>query len=213
MSSAIEVHTGRFVDPLNIRPEDIEIADIAHALAMQCRFSGHTKRHYSVAEHSVLVAQAVELKWFQQEALGENWLVNPEVGERTCYGMTKKTLLRQALLHDATEAYCVDLPLPLKRAPELAAFKVVEERIWAAVAAKYDVPVELHPWIKEADRRMCSTEKLALLSDYVSEWEWGEFMRLYPPYTPAEFQPDLDYEITPRQARKRFYDFWDRVAP
>lgn len=81
----IHTYTGRrfFVD--DIRPEDIHVADIAHALAFQCRFNGHTPHYYSVAQHSCLVAHHVA----KSEQL---W----------------------ALLHDAGEAYVPDVPRPFK---------------------------------------------------------------------------------------------------
>ena len=43
--------------PLLPNPDDILLADIAHALAHQCRFGGHASKFYSVAEHSVHVSQ------------------------------------------------------------------------------------------------------------------------------------------------------------
>ena len=70
-------------DPL---PADVRIVDIAHALAYQCRYTGHCRRFFSVAEHSVLVSE----------------IVHPE------HALT-------ALMHDAPEAYCHDISGPLKR--------------------------------------------------------------------------------------------------
>lgn len=64
----------------------IKIEDIAHSLAMQCRFNGHTKSFYSVAQHSVWVAERVPVK--QKKA---------------------------ALLHDGSEAYLSDIPSPIKK--------------------------------------------------------------------------------------------------
>jgi hypothetical protein len=81
----IETYTGRQFWPLDPRVEDIDIEDIAHALAMKCRYGGHTKWFYSVAQHSVLVAENVA---------PENRLA--------------------ALLHDASEAYLADVPRPVK---------------------------------------------------------------------------------------------------
>jgi hypothetical protein len=77
--------TGKKFWPIDPRPEDICIEDIAHALSMMCRFNGHCKKFYSVAEHSVLVSRAV-----------------PE--EYALWG----------LLHDAPEAYIADIVKPAK---------------------------------------------------------------------------------------------------
>lgn len=71
--------------PLDPRHDEINIQDIAHALSMACRFSGHCLRFYSVAEHSVHVAEAA-----------------PD-------GMKLV-----ALLHDASEAYLADVIRPIK---------------------------------------------------------------------------------------------------
>lgn len=73
--------TGRRIDTLAPDPCEIEIDDIAHSLAQQCRFLGHTDGFYSVAQHSVLVSGFVP----DRDAL---W----------------------GLLHDAAEAYVCDLP-------------------------------------------------------------------------------------------------------
>jgi uncharacterized protein len=85
-ANEITTATGREVNPLALRVEDIDIRDIAHALALTCRFNGHCRMFYSVAEHSVLVSN----------------LCPPEFA-------------LEALLHDASEAYLGDVPTPLKR--------------------------------------------------------------------------------------------------
>lgn len=53
----IQTYTGRVFWPLDPHPKDFCIEDIAHALSRICRFAGHTKRFYSVAQHSVFVAR------------------------------------------------------------------------------------------------------------------------------------------------------------
>lgn len=80
----IETYTGRKFDVLNPQSEDISIIDIAHALSMMCRFSGHCKRFYSVSQHSVLVSL--------NSPGYELW----------------------GLLHDASEAYLSDIVSPVK---------------------------------------------------------------------------------------------------
>jgi hypothetical protein len=57
----IVTYTGKKVYPLNPDPETICIEDIAHSLAQKCRFSGHTKVFYSVAQHSIIVANLCSL--------------------------------------------------------------------------------------------------------------------------------------------------------
>lgn len=82
----MQTFTGRAFFPLKLERNDINRYDIAHSLAMQCRYNGHTSRFYSVAEHSVLMSQWVP----EEDAL---W----------------------ALLHDAPETYIGDMIRPLKR--------------------------------------------------------------------------------------------------
>lgn len=83
--SWIQTYTGKKFDLLNPSLDAICIEDIAHALSNICRFTGHTDRFYSVAEHSVLVSRNVPSEF----AL-------------------------EALMHDAAEAYIGDLSTPLK---------------------------------------------------------------------------------------------------
>lgn len=84
--SWIQTYTGRKFDLLDPQPDMICIEDIAHALSNVCRYTGHCKEFYSVAQHSVYVSGNVA----QQHKL-------------------------QALLHDATEAYVTDVSRPLKQ--------------------------------------------------------------------------------------------------
>lgn len=84
-TNKIRTFTGIYIDPLNPEPDQIHIEDIAHALSHICRFNGHTKEFYSVANHSIWVAAHC-----------------PE------------ELRLQALLHDASEAYLCDIPKPFK---------------------------------------------------------------------------------------------------
>lgn len=81
----MQTYTGQQFYPMDPRVEDINHIDIAHSLSMQCRYNGHVKQFYSVAEHCVIISHLVEPK----HAL---W----------------------ALLHDSTEAYVGDVISPLK---------------------------------------------------------------------------------------------------
>ena len=83
----IETYTGkRFYLAHDDNEDQIDIIDIGHALGMNCRYNGHCRSFYSVAEHSVLMS----------------YLVSPENA-------------MQALLHDSTEAYLSDICRPFKK--------------------------------------------------------------------------------------------------
>lgn len=87
-------HTGQMIDAFDLQPEQVRIEDIAHSLSMQCRFMGHCAYHYSVAQHSMLVADIIHerhLAW------------------------NKPHIVLAGLLHDAHEAYTGDVSTPLKR--------------------------------------------------------------------------------------------------
>jgi hypothetical protein len=134
----ITTHSGRQLDPLAPRIEDIHIWDIAHSLAHLCRFAGHTHQFYSVAEHSVRVS----------------FLVDERAG-------------LHALLHDATEAYLVDVPTPLKAL--LPQYREIEKRLNATICAAFDIePDTYKEEVKKADLEMCAAEvrDLMPIGDY-----------------------------------------------
>src|SRR5690606_4110631 len=99
----IRTFTGIYVDVFDPTPEMICIEDIAHALAHQCRFAGHVKRFYSVAQHSVMCSRMVD-RLYQMEAL----------------------------LHDASEAYLLDIPKPIKE--KIVGYKEMEDRMMGLIA-------------------------------------------------------------------------------
>ena len=137
-SPHIRTFSGRLVNPLDLQPEDIIIEDIAHALSHQCRFTGHTRDFYSVAEHTL----------------------------RGC-NMLAVEHRKQFLLHDAAEAYLLDLPAPLKNNSELGTcFKDLEEKIKFSIYTKFGVPTEEHAEVQRIDKRMCEIEKASLMNGH-----------------------------------------------
>lgn len=155
-------------------PEDsvIDIDDIAHALANQCRWSGHTTMFYSVAQHSVLAAQNVEAGWEFE-----------------------------ALMHDAAEAYFVDLPTPLKAL--LPAYKEMQKKTEKYLAEFYDLPFPMSEEVKTADRRMLVTEWNQLFTKTsIGLWVLGDKFK----------QPAYDIKLvpwSPRRAEEEFLNAFD----
>jgi len=137
-------YTGRKFWPMDPRPEDIDILDVAHALSNLCRFGGHCHRFYSVAQHSVHVSQICPAG----HALA-------------------------GLLHDASEAYLVDVPRPIKRAPGMADYRYAEARVMLAVCSHFGVDHDsmFHADVKKADDSMLAAEARDLMgAGAVSQW-------------------------------------------
>lgn len=133
-AGCIRTFTGRYVNPLALRARDIEIRDIAHHLSLICRYTGACPRHYSVAQHSVLVAHRLH-----------------------GYG---RTMQLAGLLHDAAEAYFNDIASPVKRDPRMAWYADLEHRSTQLVFAVYGLEPGLlnAPAIKDADNSIFQQE-------------------------------------------------------
>jgi hypothetical protein len=149
----LQTHRGLawMADAPEVYPYDVE--EIAHALSNLCRFAGHTREFYSVAQHSVVVARAIY----------DNYEGRPDAA-----------LLRAALLHDAAEAFCIDLPAPIKHMPEMAGYRALIKRTEAAIGTHFGLSLFLdHFLIKHADLVVLATEKRDLLSWSAFDSHWA----------------------------------------
>lgn len=135
--------SGRAFWPCALEPRDVELEDVAHALSNLCRFAGNTRSFYSVAQHSTLAAV----------------IVMHRTGD--------PLVAFAALMHDAPEAFLIDLPRPIKRRPELAAYLDFEELAERAVAHRFGFAPNLfaHPEVKRADDLMLSIERRDLIGE------------------------------------------------
>jgi hypothetical protein len=122
--------TGRQFWPLDPRVEDIDIRDIARALSMQCRWGGHVRVFFSVAQHCLHVSQHCP--------------VNPLAG----------------LLHDSAEAYLVDVPTPIKKnLKEYASIEHNLLAVIGVKFGLGDTLANLPPEVHEQDARALATEQ------------------------------------------------------
>lgn len=143
----IVLGNGRLVDPIDTSTVEIDLVTIAKSLANQGRWTGHTKRFYSVAQHCVIGSYYVP----PEDAL-------------------------TFLFHDATEALVADIAMPLKRRvffhveDEVKSVDAVEEALWRdVIAPKFGLPDSLPDSVREADRRMAVTEAVWVLPR--NEWD------------------------------------------
>jgi len=162
----IETYSGLYVDPLDLAPADVRLEDIAQALSNTCRYTGHCKRFYSVAEHSVRVANRVA-------DLGGDF-----------------TAERFALLHDASEAYLLDLPRPVKQQMPtyLDAEEQAQRAICAALLGGELLSEKSRKLIKQADNDLLVTEARVLMPSHGAGWGVpGEVIRFdRPGWEPLE---------------------------
>jgi len=149
----LQTVSGRFVNPLDPDLEQIDIQDITRALANTCRFGGHCRSFYSVAQHSVIVSELVEERGGDPEDVFA------------------------ALMHDAAEAYLGDMPHPLKHRSALGeAFKQAEKHLEQAINTRFNIKPGV-PEIKRADRALLATERRALSTE---DWHWPELDGVEP---------------------------------
>lgn len=132
--SEIMTYTGVLINPLRPSVDLIRIEDIAHALSNQCRFTGHTREFYSVAEHSLMVSRMVPPK----DAL---W----------------------GLLHDASEAYLSDIASPVKHTEAYTAYREAEEVLMFCIAQAFGLPTPEPPAVRIADRLALGVEARDLM--------------------------------------------------
>lgn len=163
----------------------VSIEDIAHSLSNLCRFAGHTKEFYSVAQHCVLASYQVP----EEDAF-------------------------PTLMHDSPETYVVDLPRPVKHSAGLTQYRVIEDANWLAIAEAFEIDPVLPSSVKHADARMLLTEQRDLLGRQTKPWEdkaqpydmvilriapWWKFWTSVRPWSP-------------KKAKKKFLDRFDELV-
>ena len=123
----IRTNSGLLMNVFEPTQEMICIEDIAHALGRMPRFGGHLNKHYSVAQHSIM-----------------------------CFNRAKNDEKLAALLHDASEAYMLDMPTPIKnRLPE---YKKYEHNLMLVIGKKFGFDYPMSDNLKAIDKEMLDLE-------------------------------------------------------
>lgn len=139
-------HGGWRVNPLTMTADQVSIADIAHSLSRQCRFNGHVGHFYSVARHSVWVADRIH-----------------QQGHSPLLQLT-------GLLHDAAEAYLGDMIRPLKHGALGEGYLVVEARLEAEIAKRFGLTYPWHRAVGLADNWVLMEREL---TGENARWTWS----------------------------------------
>lgn len=153
IAPVVTMVSGREVSLLHPVASDIVIEDIAHHLAMQCRWVGAVRTHYSVAQHSVCVA-----------------------------GLCPPEARLWGLLHDASEAYLGDVSTPLKQAPFMAGYRAIEAQLQRVIFHRFGLIGDPPAAVAEADHLLLVSEAQDLLARVPSGWPeaWRAPAARYP---------------------------------
>lgn len=130
----ITTFSGKRVNLVSPRPQDVCIEDIAHHQANICRFTGATRVFYSDAQHSVLVSRYCDQRFADQ-----------------------------GLLHEGGETYLNDMNSKLKRLTRLEYYRILEHRHEYAVCCALNIIHPFHKSIKIADMRVFAAERRDLM--------------------------------------------------
>lgn len=106
--------TGRVVRPWFMKPDDFCLEDIGPPLSKLCRYAGQLPSFYSVAEHCCHVLYMAKI-WKHADHI-----------------------LRACFMHDASEAYLVDIPSPVKKLLPMKPYRDAEDRLEVALGERYD---------------------------------------------------------------------------
>ena len=158
----MQTYSGHAFVIANPTPDQIFLEDIAQALSNQCRFAGHCLKYYSVAEHSVHVCNRV------QELLDIEGVTE---GQRQALAM--------ALLHDAAEAYLLDMPRPIKYEEGMEFYRELHKKTMKVILEKFGllkpdvtiITLDVVGAIRQADNEMLATEAEQIMAPHPREWD------------------------------------------
>lgn len=125
----METYTGKEVNPLHIRPQDVCLPDIARSHSMQCRFGGHVERFFSNANHCVNMAQ-----YF--------------------FDLGEYLNAKYALLHEGDEEFFGDIITPIKYLDIMTDVRVAIKKAQRAVYRSFGLKGKTPKVVKELDDKM-----------------------------------------------------------
>lgn len=157
----ISTFSGKVVNPTQLKVDDVVFDDLVHSISGLCRFNAHISDFYSVAQHSVLVAEYASSK---AETV-----------------KMKKDLKLASLCHDLSEAFIGDIPAPVKPFISICCFgenvniREYEKAATRVILKSLDL-YYLHGLIEDdngivhnADRVLCNSESFYLRGYKINE--------------------------------------------
>lgn len=192
--TAMKGRRGQFFDLRLPEANDVWLEDVVHALSNTCRFGGHTREFFSVAQHSVECAM-LSIKW---DRLGDGSML-PDWKDRAY----------ACLMHDAHEAYVGDIPSPMKSAmgDHYRNFEFpIHEAVMAAMSAGHLIE-QYKDHVKRVDYAMLYSDAVRWGMDGIIIDENGEELGAPLEWVPRDAEIYFqDHEsLLPRDASEAFY--------
>jgi len=170
--TALTTRSGRVFDLRLPSADDVAITDVVHALSNLCRFGGHTRSFFSVAQHSVECAE-----------------LSLEITDKDDPERLDKAYA--CLMHDAHEAYLLDVPSPTKHALG-DAFRLFEQPIHQAVmeaVGALELIDKHHGHVKHVDTEMLWSDAIRCGMDGVETTQSGVEIGIPRRWVPKGFVP------------------------
>ena len=209
----IQTFTGRQFYPLSPSPEQVVSDDFIHALSHICRFTGHCKKFYSVAEHSRRVADLFLLR--RHTKWNKYWNIACAYVYKWTGGRIRRNLLKNispsvldyvkyGICHDISEAYLADIARPLKIQDEYAIYRQQEAQLQGMIYEMHGLHIVEPSFLHSADYTMCNTERQELMPTPPPVQE-----RFWEQYPPLEEEQGLGW--SPATARVMFWELYDQL--
>ena len=179
MKNCIETASGKFVNLVEPTVNDIVTEDIIWPLCRMPRFAGHTLTEipYTVGQHSIYTCKLVQELFKPDNTPAHKSFAQFVGGASNFAGSVHGApveLLLKTLLHDASEAYLMDLPTPVKNLPGLKQeYEKLETRMMDVIYQKFDLSEatpEEQIIIKWADAFALSVESYHLMKSRGKDW-------------------------------------------
>lgn len=182
-SPSIQTYTGRRFFPLDPQVDDVDPLDVAHGLALKCRYTGQCEFFFSVAQHSVLMSDY--LASLEYSIVDQRW----------------------ALMHDASEAYLPDVASPLKS--HIHGFRDIEDRLLRVIGERFGLSWPKAKFISYVDDLFYWVERRVLLKDV--PWRIPPREHEAQILEMIEAVPIIHW--TPERAEQEFWERFTKLFP
>lgn len=157
----IRTFSGLYVNPLELRAQDVRLVDIAHHLSQINRYTGASPWPMPVAQHSVLVAERAAKQWDQWNH------------DQPPYYVSRRDWVAAHLFHDNGEYVFNDLASPVKRDPRMKWYRELEHQTTRMIFCCFGLDPDLLDLTKPLDDAQFFAEAHSFWKDSGEVKRWS----------------------------------------